>query len=303
MVPKGDVRCGFRPFKLNLEALRYPAVSDEIWVRHLRTNKLDVVAFGPGGIEELRLEDYIVSGLVNYDDTSYDHQADLLYDLAEQTVLHFRTYLSEDDTRKILRCYQQEIAKFIHAQMQEHYWEDVVDYEVKINKGFTELKQRAYTRAEGEPILNFRQSPSDKTNMARYLFGGFSRCLYNEEKFQSDAERKLAVILDRDASKWFKPAKGQFPIFYRDGADHLEYQPDFVAETADVIHMLEAKARNELDDPIVRAKKEAAVQWCRHASRHAGSYAGKRWRYVLIPHDVIAENMTIEVLAQHFGVE
>ena len=96
--------------------------------------------------------------------------------------------------------------------------------------------------------------------MAKYLFGGFSRCLYPVQKFQSDAERKLAVILERDAIKWFKPAKGQFQIFYRQGADHLEYQPDFVAETADAIYMLEPKASNQLDDPVVLAKKEVAVR-------------------------------------------
>ena len=79
--------------------------------------------------------------------------------------------------------------------------------------------------------LIFAQSPADKSNMARYLFGGFQRCLYAVQKFQSDAERRLAVILERDAQKWFKPAKGQFQIFYKSGADHLEYQPDFVAET------------------------------------------------------------------------
>ena len=83
-----------------------------------------------------------------------------------------------------------------------------------------------------EPLADYRVSPSDKSNMAKYLFGGFKRCLYPVQKFQSDAERKLAVILDREAEKWFKPAKGQFQIFYRQGADHLEYQPDFVAETA-----------------------------------------------------------------------
>jgi len=29
----------------------------------------------------------------------------------------------------------------------------------------------------------------------------------------------------------------------------------------------------------------------------------KPWRYVLVPHDVIAENMTLEMLAGQFGVK
>jgi type III restriction enzyme len=283
---------------LELETLKYPAVADELWIQHLRTNQLEVVALGRGGIEEARLENYVVGGLVDFDDISYDDHADLLYDLAAQTVQHFRTYLSEEDTRKVLRCYQRPIAQFIHAQMQAHYWEETVGFEVKVSKGFTELKSSAYTYSVAEPPADYRVSPPDKSNMAKYLFGGFNRCLYPVQKFDSDAERKLAVILERDAFRWFKPARGQFQIFYRQGADHLEYQPDFVAETADTIYMLEPKASNQLTDPIVLAKKEAAIRWCRNASEHAASYGGKPWRYVLIPHDIIAENMTLAGLAK-----
>ncbi len=301
VVPKGEVKSGFRPFTLKLDTLKYPAVSDELWIQHLRTHQLEVVTLGQGSHDEPRLEDYVVSGLVDFDDISYDDHANLLYDLAAQTVRHFQSYLSEDDTRKVLRCYQRDIARFIHAQMQEHYWEDKAGYEVKVSKGFTELRQSAYTYSAEEPPADYRVAPADKSNMAKYLFDGFQRCLYTVQKFDSDAERKLAVILDRDAIKWFKPAKGQFLIFYRQGSDHLEYQPDFVAETVDTIYMLEPKMRKELDDPVVLAKKDSAMKWCVHASNHAATNGGKPWRYVLIPHDEIAENITLSSLAARFG--
>jgi type III restriction enzyme len=301
VVPKGELKSGFKPFTLDLAALKYPAVSDELWIQHLRTNQLDVVSLGRGAFEEARVEDYVVSGLVDFDDISYDKHADLLYDLATQTVQHFKAYLSEDDSRKVLRCYQRDIARFIHAQMQAHYWEDVAGYEVKISKGYTELKQSAYTYSVQEAPANYRVEPADKSNMAKYLFGGFAKCLYPLQKFDSDSERKLAVILERDALKWFKPARGQFQIYYRNGADDFEYQPDFVAETAATIYMLEPKKRTELTDPIVIAKKEAAVKWCTNASDHAASYVGKPWRYLLIPHDEIVENMTLDGLAVRFG--
>jgi type III restriction enzyme len=58
-----------------------------------------------------------------------------------------------------------------------------VDYEVKISKGFTELKPSAYTVSENDPLLDFHHSPEDKSNMARYLIGGFKRGLYREQKF------------------------------------------------------------------------------------------------------------------------
>ena len=300
VVPKGEVKSGFKPFTLELSTLRYPAVSEELWIQHLRTRQLEVVALGRGGIEETRLEDYIVSGLVDFDDISYDDHADMLYDLAAQMVRHLESYLSTDDTCKVLRCYQRDIARFIHAQMQAHYWEDAAGYEVKVSKGFTALKPSAHTCSVQEPPADYRVAPEDKSNMARYLFGGFRRCLYPVQKFDSDAERKLAIILERDALKWFRPAKGQFQIFYRQGADHLEYQPDFVAETTATVYMLEPKMRKELEDSVVLAKQQAAIDWCKNASRHAESHGGKPWRYLLIPHDAIAENHTLAGLAARF---
>jgi type III restriction enzyme len=303
VVPTGEVQSGFKPFTLKLATLNYPPVSEELWAKHLRTDQVDVIATGQGGIEEARPEDYVVSGLVDFDDVSYDAHADLLYELAGQVVKHFTGYLpDEHEVRKVLRCYQRDIARFVHAQMQEHYWESATGYEVKISKGFSDLKPSAYTASATEPVLDYRPAPEDKSNMAKYLFGGFKRCLYPVQKFQSDAERKLAVILEREALKWFKPAKGQFQIVYKSGADNPEYQPDFVAETDQVIYMLEPKAKNEMADTDVVAKKDAAVKWCKQASDYAASYKGKPWQYLLIPHDTIAENMTLDGLAKHCAV-
>ena len=151
--------------------------------------------------------------------------------------------------------------------------------------------------------MSYTVSPADKSNMAKYLFAGFHKCLYPVQKFASDPERRLAVILERDALKWFKPAKGQFQMFYRQGADQLEYQPDFVAEAGDAIYMLEPKMSKEMNDPVVLAKRDVAVEWCAHATTHAASYGGKPWRYALIPHDVIADNMTLAGLAQQYGAK
>jgi type III restriction enzyme len=137
--------------------------------------------------------------------------------------------------------------------------------------------------------------------MAKYLFGGFSRCLFSVQKFDSEAERKLAMILERDAIKWSKPAKGQFQIVYRHGTECREYQPDFVVETANTIFMLEPKASNQMDDPAMIAKKEAALKWCAYASNYTDSHGGKPWRYVLIPHNEIATNITLDALAGRFG--
>lgn len=302
VVPTGEVRCGYRPFSLELEGLRYQAPSDELWVQHLRTNTREIIALGKGSDHEARPEDYVVSGLVDFDDVSYDDHADFLYDLAGQVVAHLRSYLSEEDARKVLRCFQKPIAQFVHSQMQEHYWEEATGYEVKVSKGFTELRPSAYTASASEPIRDFMEPPPDKGNIAKYVFGGFQRCLYPVQKFQSDTERKLAVVLDRDSIRWFKAAKGQFQIFYPIGGNHLEYQPDFVAEAEANIYMVEPKAANALNDPEVIAKRDAAVEWCTHATEYAARTGGKPWKYLLVPHDAVNSNMTLEGLATLYEV-
>jgi type III restriction enzyme len=75
-----------------------------------------------------------------------------------------------------------------------------------------------------------------------------------------------------------------------------------VAETAAAVFMLEAKAGNQMKDPIVPAKKKTAEKWGNNASTHAQSYGGKSWRYVLIPHDEIVANLTLDTLVARFGV-
>jgi len=110
------------------------------------------------------------------------------------------------------------------------------------------------------------------------------------------------MILDREALKWIKPANGQFQIYYKSGIDHPEYVPDFVAETTTCIYMLEPKARNEMEDAEVLSKRSAAVTYCIHASKHTAESGGKPWKYLLIPHDEIAENMTLAGLASRYAV-
>ncbi|WYM02185.1 MAG: DEAD/DEAH box helicase [Gloeotrichia echinulata DVL01] len=303
VIPKGEVRSGFRSFALDITGLNYPVPSEELHIQSLATNDSASVEIKKTNFQESRIENYIVKNLVNFDDISYDEHADLLYDLAGQVVSYYLTQFSEDDARSILRYYQREIANYVHSQMQKHFWEETVDYEVKISQGFTTLKDSAYT-TNANDTLDYRYSPPDKSKMSKYLFTGFSKCLYPEQKFQSEGERVLSIILERDAIKWFKPARGQFQLYYKWNGSYLEYQPDFVAETEEIIYMLEPKNRDEIDDPQVVTKKEAAVKWCQNASDYMLNHGGKPWVYVLIPHDEIAQNMTLKGLAdrlQHFS--
>ena len=301
VVPQGEVKSGFRSFALDVTDLNYRVPSKkELYIQSLATDDSTSLEIKTDNSEEFHLENYIVKNLVNFDDICYDENADLLYDLASQVISHFLTYLSEEEAQKVLYYYQIEIANVVHNQMIKHFWEDdKVEYKYEISKGFTSLKESAYT-TNTKHYLDYRISPPDKSNMSKYLFTGFSKCLYQEQKFQSEAERVLSIILERDAIKWFKPARGQFQIYYKWDGNYLEYQPDFVAETAEIIYILEPKNRDEIDNPQVVAKKDVAVKWCQNASNYMLQHNGKPWVYVLIPHDAIAQNMTLTGLSDRF---
>ncbi len=289
VVPTGEVTTGFHAFKLDVSQLHLQPGSREIVGQMLRTNEQFTLA-AEVGLKEQRPEDYIVHALVDFDDIDYFTHADLLYDLAGQMVQHLRGYLSEIDAISVLNRDRRLIAREIHAQMMAHFWEEATEYEVQVSRGFTELKPCNYTATAGQTAHHFRETVLDPSRIKQMLFGGFARCLYPLQKFDSDTERRFAIILERDALKWFKPAKRQFQIYYKLGTEQPEYIPDFVAETDSTIFMVETKARADINTPEVQAKAAAAMRWCKHASDHAANVGTKPWKYLLVPHDEINES-------------
>lgn len=210
--------------------------------------------------------------------------------MAHQAVEHFQQQnYSDTELHEVFDTHGTELARLIHAQMMEHFWEQASSYEAKISRGFTQLKACNYTYIEGQAIHSLRETLTETSRIKQILFGGFNRCLYPLQKFDSDTERRFALLLERDALKWFKPAKGQFQIYYRSGTEQPEYIPDFVAELEDVILMAETKARTDLQNPEVEAKSRAAAGWCTHATAYSKEVGGKPWKYLLIPHDEVNE--------------
>lgn len=289
VVPSGEVSTGFHPFKLDLSSLHLQPSEREITIHNLHTNEQSSLS-AELGMKEKRPEDYIVFSLMDFDDIDYFTQADRLYDLAGQMVTHLRAYLSEEEVLSVLDKERRLIAREIHAQMMAHFWEKAVSYEAHVSQGFSTLKPCNYTVLADEPIHSVRQTPKDVSRIKQMLFGSFSKCLYPLQKFDSDTERRFAVILERDAQKWFKPTQGQFQIYWKSGFDSKEYIPDFVVETEDSIWLVETKAGKDLKDPEVLAKADAAFEWCKHAMDYALQHNGKHWRYVLIPHDEVVES-------------
>jgi type III restriction enzyme len=64
----------------------------------------------------------------------------------------------------------------------------------------------------------------------------------------------------------------------------------------DCILMCETKARADLGSDEVRAKASAGRKWCGHASEYSRSIGGKPWEYLLIPHDEVKDDRSLDYL-------
>jgi len=291
VVPKGAVKSGYKSFALDVSKMHFQPQDQQLVGRGLQTGK-DILYGQASSVTESRLEDYIVRELINFDDVSYDEHADLIYNLAGQAVNHFKSYLkTADELHNVLSNQCKAIADNIHLQMFQHYFEDASESEIVISQGFTPLKPSAIT-TEGE-VLTLHQAPPEKRKIAQVVYGGFDKCAYNYQKFHSDTERIFASILERDSLLWFRPLSGQFNIYYRDGVNQPEYVPDFVATTNDFNFMIETKKAGDIESAEVKTKATAAREWCKHASDYSQKHGGKPWKYLLIPHDAVAVNKTL----------
>ncbi len=292
VVPSGEVTVGYQDFDLDCTSVHYPPVAKDLLIQRLTDNQRFRIVSGDGVVQEARLEDYIVRGLIDKDDVSYDDHAVLLYKLAAQLVRHLQSYLSaEDDVRNVLQYNQSELVRLVHTQMNQHYIEKATEYQVSVSKGFQRLSSSSAEVELGTSARDFRQPVEEKLLIRGMVFGGFKKCLYPAQKFDSDTERRFATILedDVDVLKWLKPPKDVLKIQY---AEEDNYNPDFIVETNGGRYLCEIKRAIDIETSTVLKKQTAAIQWCERAS----DVSDRPWRYVLLPHDAIQINRTFASL-------
>lgn len=300
VIPTRDVTFGFKDFDLaDLASKRYQPISDQILIRNLRTESQRELARSVDGAREEQVENYIVRHLIEFDTIDYDTHADLLYKLAGQVITHLRTYLStEEDIENVALNHGKEWADFIFQQMKEHYWETPTDYQAKVTRGFRILKSQNFNVSGTDRIRDLKDGVTPRSDTKKHVFSGLNKCGYPYQKFDSDDERRFAVLIDSDFEKtverWIKPGAKQFQVEYSSGKG---YEPDFVVETSTEKLIVEIKARNELDDELVQAKARAACEWVNYANEHSKENGGKPWAYLMVPGDTVTEGATLEGLA------
>jgi type III restriction enzyme len=304
VIPEGQVT-GYKDFDLVPPTTRPQPVEDErMLIQSLenpaarRTLESDLRA-----LAEPRPEDYLLNKLIDYDDVDYDNHGALINKLASQMIDHLRSYLPDDEAiEKVLRQNATDLAKLIHAQMEDAYFENTASYRAIVKPNPTILESTSHDAVEGQAPTHFRDHNFEKSKIRRMIFGGFAKCLYPVQKYSSDTERVFSIILEDDARvlKWVKPTNKHIEIDYRCGGKTKNYWPDFIIEAEDAYYLVEPKAANEVDDDQVQEKARAAVKWCQHATEHNAKDGLKPWRYLLVPHDEINMSANLAGLAARF---
>ncbi len=73
-----------------------------------------------------------------------------------------------------------------------------------------------------------------------------------------------------------------------------------MVETDSAIYLVETKKERDVDSSDVQEKARAAVQYCAHATELTTRNGGKAWKYVLIPHNAVKINMSVDRLVKAY---
>lgn len=216
---------------------------------------------------------------------SYD-DADLILDVVEQ---YLRLIDGDDETKKrIIRRYAtvivEDLRQQIYASKEEH-----TEFIYNVQQDLIVFGSFAKTKLKHvDGKLGYKKEVADKKNIKNYLFEGYRKSYYPVNSFDSDDERRFAVVLedDEDVVRFIKPPLNQLGLFYRAGK---QYNPDFLVETKNCKYMVEVKATNQVNNEDVQEKARAGVKWCECASKVDAD--GKEWKYRLVSgEDIIIGN-------------
>ena len=297
-VQKEVFRAEYKWFDLDTRmGFDLPALQDEL----IRVS----IGAGEQSVETIQIEsgrkfdkpiNIIINTLIDYDDIDYDENSELLYHLAAQALEAISNNLEDKNTlAKVVYDFKKAIASSIYDQMKRHF--------VMLSTGYVKPKVLPFTGIVPQNIKEVErygrtnyQNIIPPAHLRKFIFTGYLKSYYTEYKFDSKTEHDFSFVLENDKKvlRWLRPAREQFSIYWSNGSKR--YEPDFIVETADCIYMIETKAANEVTNEEVQMKKQAAEEYCHHASEFTAENGGKPWKYVLLPHDSVDRTASFEYL-------
>lgn len=243
------------------------------------------------------VRDYFVTLMMDIPELDYDKYSEWMYNMANDLFEELKKTLWEktDDEYKLhVHIFKDYITWEIKKQLlsKDCYSITIKEWEVRVNKWLAPLKWNTYSFLPWHSY-DFRDTNFEKPMIKSYVFTWFSKTSEEYVKFDSDAERKLAVILENDDKviKWIRPKS--FTIDYYYNNTRSSYQPDFIAETEDAIYILEPKNASKVDDWEVQAKKQFTLEWINAVNNNTD---WKEWKYAMIADNNIKETYTFDFI-------
>lgn len=231
------------------------------------------------------IKNKLLTHLLDQPDIDYVKMREELVDAVNQVLKYILDYSTEEQAAiRILDQNSSLIALCLYEQIKLHFVQKVLSYGeakvlpfVKIENIHLGERTGCLRKTLYDPIPTLHQ-------IRRFVFHGFTKACHEAYSFDSGTERNFAQILEQDAEviRWMRPASTQFNIHW--GKDSRRYEPDFVVETEHCIYLVETKASKELSHEEVKAKAEAARQYCHLASEYTTQHGGKPWEYLLVSH-------------------
>lgn len=299
--PYTEVKQGFFNFTLDTRSMNWHPGNDTLIGTELRENG-ETFEQNPDfhAVHNVDTpENEIVIQIIKNDDIDYRATADLIYSLISDAKKHFLTYLTEDETERVMRNRQKTIAEIIYHQMKEHFFKEETSFRAREMRPFSRIETNYGSKFKSDDIYNLNANIL-ANEVPSKVFGGFKKACHTLYKFDSNSERIFAVVLENDSTvlKWMRPAPKQFNIYYGPGGCN-RYEPDFIVETAEQIFMVEIKARKDLQNSDVIEKANAALAYCQAASEWNAEHGGKQWVYALISHDEVRINSSFDFLVKN----
>ncbi len=294
---QGETRAEFKSFDLDISGFNFQALEQEIIRMGLKDKQVETLKAKSSGSYGNPIK-LIIAELIDYPEIDYDENAELLYHLASQAYEAIKANIAkEEDLPQAIFQFKAAIAEKIYNQMKKHFVLHSADYVAPKVFPFIRIEQWSFSSLVNAGYKDYRDIITPTNSIPKYVFRGFEKACHFDYKFDSKAEQDLAFVLENDATvtKWLRPAPNQFRIYWDNNSKR--YEPDFIVETGDTIFMIEVKRADQTEEETVLAKKVAAERYCSYASEYTAANEGKKWKYLILPHNEISRTVTMSFLA------
>lgn len=293
----------FEDFDLDLSKFTENPIDNKLLFQNLvDTSDIKILDGGYINFEAYNPRKVLLDELRKKSEIEYEKNAELLHKLIGQVIEKYSQEFSNEEMKNIIMMHKRETATEIYIQMMKHFVrkEGITKEEVFSDKVINYQSNYSYKKVKK---LFDSFNPETDGLITSVLFEGIQRGVFSTAKFDSEAELKLARLLEREQDfikTWLRPNPREFNIRYNNGK---KYEPDFVAESEDMIYLIEVKSDRELENPDVLAKKERAVSYCKLVSDWAESSGTKKWKHVFIPSSKILDSSTFKYLVEKYVVQ